>query len=71
MHQRETGSKTQASRASNTGRNLFKVIEFLKSLLYKKFRGEMQMSSREGSEQNYENNNVSLNIQNKTNFKTL
>ena len=31
----------------------------------------MQMSSREGSEQNYENNNVSLNIQNKTNFKTL
>ena len=37
----------------------------------KKFRGEMQMSSREGSEQNYENNNVSLTIQNKTNFKTL
>ena len=26
----------------------------------KKFHGEMQMSSREGPERNYENNNVSL-----------
>ena len=31
----------------------------------------MQMSFRGGSEQNYENNNVSPTIQNKTNFKTL
>ena len=61
MHQRETGTKIQASGASNAGTNPF----------CEKFRGEMQMSFRGGSEQNYENNNVSPTIQNKTNFKTL
>ena len=68
MHQRETGSKIQASGASNAG--TFSKLWNFTNPFCEKFRGEMQMSFRGGSEQNYENNNVSPTIQNKTNFKT-
>ena len=52
MHQRETGTKIQASGASNAG--TFSKLWNFTNPFCEKFRGEMQMSFRGGSEQNYE-----------------